>query len=155
MGWTTTSHVLALSAVVAAGSIASSTSADAGGFSVREQLTSGLGAAFAGIAAGHDLSSVFWNPAGVSAATGFEVQGDASLVIPNAEIDGSASLEPAPPLQPLLGPSVPLSSLDSSSGNLIDPRFRPRHLCRRTVARRIVDRIWIQWPVWRGDRAGP
>jgi long-chain fatty acid transport protein len=125
MGWTATSHVLALSAAVAAGFIASSTSADAGGFSVREQSTSGLGAAFAGIAAGHDLSSVFWNPAAVSAATGLEVEGDASLLVPNAEIDGSASLEPAPPLQPLLGSSVPLLSLDSSSGNLIDPAFVP------------------------------
>jgi long-chain fatty acid transport protein len=97
--------------------------AEAGGFAIREQSTSGLGAAFAGVAAGYDLSSIFWNSAGVSVARGVEGEADGAVILPDRQISGTASLEPIPPLQPFLGPSVPLSFLDSDGGDLADPAF--------------------------------
>ncbi len=112
-------------AVVAIGSMFASSAAEAGGFAIREQSASGLGTAFAGIAAGGDLSSIFWNPAGVSLARGIEAEADGAVILPNSHLTGSASLEPVPLLQPLFGSSVPLSSLDSNSGELADPAIVP------------------------------
>jgi len=53
---------LLLGAVVIGLSVASG-AAKAGGFAIREQSTTGLGSAFAGIAAGPGISSIYWNPA--------------------------------------------------------------------------------------------
>jgi long-chain fatty acid transport protein len=97
--------------------------AEAGAFAIRTQSTSGLGTSFAGIAAGPDLSSIFWNPAGVSIASITEAEVDGALLVPSTDINGSATLEPTPALQPLLGPSVPLSFLDSNGGGIADPSF--------------------------------
>lgn len=59
----------------------------AGGFAIREQSTSGLGAAFAGNAAGYDLSTIYWNPAGVAiAGPGVTTESHAALIIPESEI---------------------------------------------------------------------
>ncbi len=60
----------------------------AGGFSIREQSTSGLGSAFAGNAAGYDLSTIYWNPAGVAiAGPGLTTESHFSIIIPDVEID--------------------------------------------------------------------
>ena len=60
----------------------------AGGFSIREQSTSGLGSAFAGNAAGYDLSTIYWNPAGVAiAGPGITTESHAAVIIPDAEVD--------------------------------------------------------------------
>lgn len=62
--------------------------AQAGGFSIREQSTSGMGSSFAGNAAGYDLSTIYWNPAGVAiAGPGITTESHAALIIPQAEID--------------------------------------------------------------------
>jgi len=111
--------------VIVFGLMVASRTALAGGFAVREQSTYGLGTAFAGIAAGGDLSSIFWNPAGVSVARGIEVETDGALVVPNTQLTGAASLEPVTSLQPLLGQSVPLSFLNSNGGGFVDPAFIP------------------------------
>src|SRR3989304_3131321 len=108
-------------AVVAAGFTAASSTAEAGGFAVREQSTSGLGAAFAGIAAGYDLSSIFWNPAGVSVAQGLLAEIGGSLVVPDTQLTGTALLMPAASLSPPLPSSVPLAFLDSNGGDFADP----------------------------------
>jgi len=84
-----------------------------------------LGSAFAGIAAGSDLSSIFWNPATVSLATGLEAEAGGSLILPNTHISGTATFEPAPPLEPVLGPSVPLSFLATNGGELAGPALIP------------------------------
>ncbi len=64
------------------------TSAFAGGLSVREQSTSAQGASFAGNAAGYDLSTIFWNPAGVTiAGPGITTESHAALIIGDAELD--------------------------------------------------------------------
>ena len=73
--------VLGLSGVI-------STTAIAGGFAIREQSVSGLGAAFAGNGAGYDLSTIYWNPAGVAiAGPGLTTESHYSVIIPDIEID--------------------------------------------------------------------
>lgn len=64
----------------------SASQAHAGGFAIREQSASGLGAAFAGVGAGYDLSSVFWNSAAATVKEGFNSESHYSLIIPDAEL---------------------------------------------------------------------
>lgn len=62
--------------------------AEAGGFAVREQSAYGQGSSFAGIAAPDDsISSMFWNPAAVTTATGITIEGNVSGVFPQSELD--------------------------------------------------------------------
>jgi long-chain fatty acid transport protein len=111
----------------AIGLLFTSPTAKAGGFAIMEQSTSGLGSAFAGIAAGSDLSSIFWNPAAVSVAKGLEAEAGGSLILPDTHISGTATFEPAASLVPLpgLGSSVPLSFLDSNGGELAKDALVP------------------------------
>src|SRR5262249_37092250 len=62
------------------GSAALTPAAYAGGLSVREQSTTFLGSAFAGAAAGSDLSSMYWNPA-AAAVPGCSSASSYNLVI--------------------------------------------------------------------------
>jgi long-chain fatty acid transport protein len=56
--------------------VAGVATAEAGGFAVREQSAYGQGSSFAGMAApGDSISSMFWNPAAVTIATGTTVEG--------------------------------------------------------------------------------
>ncbi len=58
----------------------------AGGFAVREQSTTLMGTAFAGSAAGVDLSSGFWNPAAFGIAeAGLSTQSSANVILPDTE----------------------------------------------------------------------
>ena len=52
--------------------IAASPAANAGGFAIREQSTYGQGSSFAGIAAGGNLSGMFWNPAVMTQFAGIQ-----------------------------------------------------------------------------------
>lgn len=64
---------LALFACVGAGAaIATMSSANAGGFAIREQSAYGMGSAYAGIAAGGAQSSMFWNPATMTQVPGIQ-----------------------------------------------------------------------------------
>jgi long-chain fatty acid transport protein len=68
--------------------IAEVATAEAGGFAVREQSAYGLGSSFAGMAApGDSISSMFWNPAAVTTATGPIVEGNLSAIFPRSELD--------------------------------------------------------------------
>ena len=74
-----------VTALLALGLMAST--AQAGGFAVREQSASLLGSAFAGAAAGGDLSSSFWNPAAFGIAKdGFSSESHTSILIPDSEL---------------------------------------------------------------------
>ncbi|WP_040485717.1 OmpP1/FadL family transporter [Lutibaculum baratangense] len=60
--------------------------AEAGGFALREQSAYSQGASFAGAATcGDSIQGMFWNPAVVTCARGFDVEGTASLIMPSAE----------------------------------------------------------------------
>ena len=106
-----------------------SSAAQAGGFHIRGYSTTGLGAAFAGIAAGNYLSSVFANSAGISVVEGFEAEIDGTLIVTDSQISGTATFEPVPPLNappPFgLGSNVPLSFLNPNGGDFVGPAFIP------------------------------
>jgi long-chain fatty acid transport protein len=72
-------------AVAALAAVASG--ASAGGFEVREQSTYFQGTAWAGAAAGGNLSSMFWNPAGLGdAGVGITTNSNYSLLLPQSDI---------------------------------------------------------------------
>ncbi len=68
------------------------TSAVGGGFAVREQSASLMGAAFAGAAAGGDLSSAFWNPAAFGIAeNGLTTQSAYTAIFASTELSNGVS----------------------------------------------------------------
>jgi long-chain fatty acid transport protein len=112
-------------AIAASVAVFVSSAAQAGGFHIRGYSTTGLGAAFAGLAAGNYLSSVFANSAGISIVEGLEAEADGTLIVTDSNISGTATFEPAPPLDLLYGSSVPLSFLSSNGGDFVSPAFVP------------------------------
>lgn len=69
--------------------------ANAGGFGLREQSTVGQGDAFAGVAAGGSLSSMFWNPATMTQTPGFGIEGNGTGILSKVDqhpLAGSALL---------------------------------------------------------------
>ena len=62
--------------------LAATTAAKAGGFAIREQSAHGLGAAYAGVAAGGSLSSMFWNPATMTQMPGIQSESVISGIFP-------------------------------------------------------------------------
>lgn len=81
------------SALLILGSMTST--AQAGGFAIREQSASLLGSAFAGAAAGGDLSSSFWNPAAFGTAqSGITSESHVTVLLPTSELsNGKTSLD--------------------------------------------------------------
>lgn len=73
-------------AVLGAGLTLATTSAQAGGFAIREQSVSSQGASFAGNAAGGDLSSMFWNSGALASIDGIVIESHYSLVVPDSEL---------------------------------------------------------------------
>jgi long-chain fatty acid transport protein len=62
--------------------VTATAAANAGGFGVREQSVYGQGSSFAGIAAGGDLSGMFWNPAVMTQFAGVQSSSTYSGIIP-------------------------------------------------------------------------
>ena len=56
--------------------------AQAGGFAIREQSPYGQGSAYAGVAAGGALSSMFWNPAVMTQFSGIQSEGALTGILP-------------------------------------------------------------------------
>ncbi len=102
----------------AAGVIATTTVAHAGGFAVREQSTSSQGASFAGSAAGGDLSSMFWNPAALGASEGTNTESHAAIFI------GRVNLE-ADPVPGANNSLAGISPGGSSSGDIAEDAVIP------------------------------
>ena len=96
-----------------AGVLVLHTTAEAGGFAVREQSTSAQGASFAGSAAGFDLSSMYWNPAAVTSRNGVNTESHGALMLGRSELTATGgSLN-----TPALGAGT--------SGNIADPALAP------------------------------
>jgi long-chain fatty acid transport protein len=70
---------------------AASTAANAGGFAVREQSAWGEGSSYAGVAAGGDLSAMFWNPATMTQMPGIQSQTVLSGILPYSSNTTSAA----------------------------------------------------------------
>jgi long-chain fatty acid transport protein len=99
---------IALHGLVVGGGLALAVEgAHAGGFGVREQSAYFLGSAFAGSAAGGDISSMFWNSAATASAPGCNASANLTAVFGRAEETGQAGLfvSGAPPLAPGLTPT--------------------------------------------------
>jgi long-chain fatty acid transport protein len=93
--------------------MALSSEAHAGAFAVREQSAYFQGMAFAGSAAGDELSSMFWNSAAAAAAPGFNSESHVAVVVPHTEITASGT-------SALVG-----LGLDEHSGSIGDPTVVP------------------------------
>src|SRR5689334_16531173 len=91
-----TSRAARLLAGTALAAALSATQAHAGAFGLREQSASGLGLAFAGVAAGSaNLSSMYWNPATMTRIPGRQSEWVLSGIAPYAEMTaGAASSAP-------------------------------------------------------------
>jgi long-chain fatty acid transport protein len=79
----------------------------AGGFGVREQSAYFLGSAFAGSAAGQDVSSVFWNSAATASKPGCNASLNATAILGEAKETAQAGLfvSGSPPFVPGLSPT--------------------------------------------------
>ncbi|HEY4615776.1 MAG TPA: outer membrane protein transport protein, partial [Citricoccus sp.] len=79
---------LSLAAVSLAALIAAQGGARAGAFALREQSATAQGYSFAGAASGSGyLSSMFWNPAVITMAPGWQSEWHASVIIPRVDIN--------------------------------------------------------------------
>ncbi|MXQ12520.1 OmpP1/FadL family transporter [Microvirga makkahensis] len=79
---------LSLAAVSLAALMAAQGGAQAGAFGLREQSATAQGFSFAGAASGSGgLSSMYWNPAVITMAPGWQSEWHASLIIPRVDIN--------------------------------------------------------------------
>jgi long-chain fatty acid transport protein len=82
------SRSLTLAAVSLAAIVVAQGAAQAGAFAIREQSASAQGYSFAGVASGSgNLSSMFWNPAVITMAPGWQTELSLSLIIPRVDIN--------------------------------------------------------------------
>jgi len=66
--------------------------AEASGFQLREQSAEGLGNAFAGSTAkAYNLSTIYYNPAGMTRLSGHQIGGSATWIAPVSRFSGSAT----------------------------------------------------------------
>lgn len=88
--------------VAAAALLGAVSTAQAGGFALREQSAAGQGMSFAGVGAGAGgLSSMFWNPAAVTMTPGWNSEWVATGILPYASISPTQ-----PNVTPLVGTQV-------------------------------------------------
>ena len=103
-------------AVLSAMAAASVTTAQAGGFALREQSAIGQGASFAGVAAGGALSSMFWNPATLTQINGVNTESVFTGIMPSTKIKNLSVTSPLPGVLPSGDPgSVGMSGFVPSS----------------------------------------
>ena len=82
------SRHLTLAAVSLAALVAAQGGAQAGAFAIREQSATAQGLSFAGAASGSGyLSSMFWNPAVITMAPGWQTEASLSLIVPRVDIN--------------------------------------------------------------------
>jgi long-chain fatty acid transport protein len=95
--------------------------ANAGGFAVHEQSTTFLGSAFAGSAAGGDLSSMYWNPAAAAAVPGCSTASSYSLILGRSDETAEGGLfATGVPLAPgVTAPGLSPRSTDVGSDVLV------------------------------------
>lgn len=79
-----------LAALIGSTVLGTVSASQAGGFALREQSAYGQGLSFAGIAAGGSLSSMFWNPATLSAVERFESEAVITGIAPGVDVDVDA-----------------------------------------------------------------
>ena len=69
----------------------------ASGFQIREQSSSGQGTSFAGATSHADLSTIYFNPAGLTALSQRSAQTELAFVLPSAKFgDGGSTVNTRP-----------------------------------------------------------
>ena len=81
--------VLVRALLAATALMAAQSAAEAGGFALREQSAYGQGTSFAGVAAGGSLSTMFWNPATLSAIGMLEFEANGAGLFPTSDVHSS------------------------------------------------------------------
>ena len=95
-------RAITAAAVAATALTAIVSSASAGGFAVREQSALHQGASFAGAASGKDLTTMYWNPAGVvldgtnNAAHNSLILGQTDITVDHYEVGNGVNVGTAP-----------------------------------------------------------
>jgi long-chain fatty acid transport protein len=85
-------RLIGMGAAALAASLAPASEAQAGAFGVREQSAYFAGDAYAGAAAGVDISSMFWNPAATAALPGFNSSSSYTGIIGRANETATGGL---------------------------------------------------------------
>ncbi len=121
----------ALSVVTLAtlGTALSSTAADAAGFYIQEQSVRAQGAAFSGSTTTlNDASVIYYNPAGMAALSGTQVQAGVHIIAPSSDLDDTGST---------LG-GAPVTST-GDGGNPYDPTPVPNF----HASHQVNDQWWV------------
>ncbi|MGO9459745.1 MAG: OmpP1/FadL family transporter [Rhodomicrobium sp.] len=77
--------LLSATALVASAAAVSEAQAQVGAFGISEQSAYFMGSSYAGAAAGHDISSMYWNPAATATLPGFNSSSSYSGIIGSAK----------------------------------------------------------------------
>ncbi len=136
-------RIFSSAASVAGILLLTATSLQAGGFAIREQSASGLGSAFAGIAAGGDLSSLFWNPAALAEMSGTNLESHAALILGDTEHTISEATNTN---FPIAGGNL-LVAFSNKSGNIADPAVVPATYAGTQVNSRLSIGIGLTSPI--------
>src|SRR5262249_10451159 len=108
--------------------------AQAGGFSVREQSAYFLGSAFAGSAAGTDISSMYWNSAATAAKTGCNASVNMSAIFGSSEEPGQAGLFVTGTAAPVPAPGLSPTSTDVARSSMVPASYATCQLTDRLYA---------------------
>jgi long-chain fatty acid transport protein len=158
-------------AAVASCAVVAASSAYAGGFAVREQSATAQGLSFAGAASGSGgLSSMFWNPATITMAPGWQSEWHASLILPYADIVPDATTQaqiaalgartvpippPPSPLAGALGTFGPFGSSPFNSGNIGQAAIVPASYSSYQINERLWVGMYTGAPFGLGTKAEP
>jgi long-chain fatty acid transport protein len=125
-------HLLCLMGGAYVCGVAIAPEAQAGAFGVREQSAYFLGSAFAGAAAGDDVSSMFWNSAAAASRSGCNLSANLTAVYGSADETANAGLfvTGAPPVAPGLRPT----SADVGSNSVVPSSYGTCQLTERLYA---------------------
>src|SRR3974390_87565 len=103
--------------------IAASPAANAGGLAIREQSAYGQGTSYAGVAAGGDLSTMFWNPAVMTQFAGIQSSSTYAGIFPYSSHFPSAG---STYLGPLYSGAIPqLAVPQGGTGNTTNAALVP------------------------------
>lgn len=114
--------------------------ANAAGFYIQEQSVSGLGASFAGQAAmPRDSSTVYFNPAGMTYLSGPQIQVNANVIYPTAEMTNTGS-NAFTGINP--GTGAPTAAIATGGHDGDDP-YDPTLVPNIFAAYPLNDRTWL------------
>src|SRR3974390_572452 len=118
--------------------IAASPAANAGGLGIREQSAYGEGPSYAGVAAGGDLSTMFWNPAVMTQFAGIQSSSTYAGILPySSHFPSAGSTFAGPPFPGPLNPLVPPPQ--AGTGNTSNAALLPG----TTVSYQINQNLWV------------